>query len=317
MSIRQIDLLDLPLLYRHRHDVATLDSTRLLTHGNPLSTAGLMATMNPRQHNFAVMAEDEKGAAVLGGISHTPGDAFARLNYLAPLSNLQHPELSNLLERLVTEAGNWGVFHILAEAEENSAAFLPLRQAGFSVYAWQRIWNVSEIGGAQGEFGWTRVRSIHLPALQSLYQQIVPPLLHPTEPLPLQGTGWLCNDNVKCYISIVRGSQGIVLLPLIHPETAQVSEKLLAFLAHLNDRRGLPVYFCVRSYQAWLEPVLEDLGATVGPRQAIMVRRLTQMIKEPELNSAMEKVLGRARPAAPLRMEEAKDKDAAPAAVIK
>jgi len=41
------------------------------------------------------------------------------------------------------------------------------------------------------------------------------------------------------------------------------------------------------------------------------------MIKEPELNSAMEKVLGRARPAAPLRMEEAKDKDAAPAAVIK
>ncbi|MGC8855464.1 MAG: hypothetical protein ACP5QU_01580 [Anaerolineae bacterium] len=316
MSIRPLDLLDLPVLYRYRHEVASLDSTRLLVHGNPLSTAGLVAAMNPRQHNYAALAE-ENGAAVLGGVNHIPGDAFARLHYLAPVTHLEHPELPALIERLVAEAGSWGVFHILAEVEENSAAFLPLRRAGFSVYAWQRIWDFSTIRGEKGEFDWMRVRSVHLPALQSLYQQIVPPLLHPIEPLPVQGTGWLCNDGAKCYFNVVRGAQGMVLLPLIHPETAQVSEKLLAFLAHLNERRDLPVYFCVRSYQAWLEPVLEDLGATGGPRQAVMVRRLTQTVKEPELTPALEKVLGRARPAAPLRMEQVKEKQSGPAGVIK
>ena len=37
---------------------------------------------------------------------------------------------------------------------------------------------------------------------------------------------------------------------------------------------------CVRSYQAWLEPVLEDLGAKAADRQAIMVKHLARLVKE-------------------------------------
>ena len=36
----------------------------------------------------------------------------------------------------------------------------------------------------------------------------------------------------------------------------------------------------MRSYQAWLEPVLEDLGAKAADRQAIMVKHLARLIKE-------------------------------------
>jgi hypothetical protein len=73
---------------------------------------------------------------------------------------------------------------------------------------------------------------------------------------------------------------GIVLLPLIHPEASEVSAKLLALIKHLPNRGGRPVYFCVRSYQAWLEPVLEDLGAKSAARQAVMVKHLTRLVKD-------------------------------------
>jgi hypothetical protein len=59
------------------------------------------------------------------------------------------------------------------------------------------------------------------------------------------------------------------------------------------------VYVCVRSYQAWLETALEDLGAEPGPRQAVMVRRLVKTIKETQAVQVMEKVLAKAKPAAP------------------
>ena len=48
----------------------------------------------------------------------------------------------------------------------------------------------------------------------------------------------------------------------------------------MPDRRGRKIYLNVRSYQAWLEPVLADLGAEASPRQAVMVKHLVRLIKE-------------------------------------
>jgi hypothetical protein len=63
----------------------------------------------------------------------------------------------------------------------------------------------------------------------------------------------------------------------------------------------------VRSYQAWLESVLEDLGAQPGPRQAVMVRRLVKTIKDLQPVSVMEKALAKVKPAAPIsRMQDGK-----------
>jgi len=71
--------------------------------------------------------------------------------------------------------------------------------------------------------------------------------------------------------------------PLIHPEANDVSEKLSALISNLPDRRIRPVYICVRSYQAWLEPVLEDLGAKAAERQAVMVKHLVHRVKDAAL----------------------------------
>jgi hypothetical protein len=287
MTIRTLDLLDLPTLNRYRNDALLLDSTRALTRGNPLGAAGFLSHFNPARHVYTAIAK-ENGDVLLGSVIHTPGDTFARLLYLAPATNLTHPGLPPLIENLSAEAGTWGAFHVIAEVDETSNAFVALRNSGFAVYAWQRLWDVSSITGAAGESVWKRAQSVDLPAIQSLYHQIVPPLLQPVEPLPRHAAGFICNDGIKCHISLSSGMAGIVLAPLIHPDAAEVGASLSALIGGLPNRASRPVYMCVRSYQTWLEPVLEDLGASAGPRQAVMVKHLARIIKDEQAMTAVQ-----------------------------
>jgi len=280
MSIRSLDLLDLPLIARYRNDALTLDSTRALTRGHPLGVAGLFAYVNPARQAYAAISS-ENGSALIGGITHSRDETFAKLLYLAPASHLDHDSLPALVEHLIAYAGDWGAFHVIAEIDETSNIFPALRQVGFSVYAWQRMWDISELNAASNTTkDWKHARAVNRPALQSLYHQIVPQLMHPVEPLPKRPRGLICNGDVKCYVNLSTGSQGIVLTPLIHPEVTDVEIKLNSLLSCIPERRGRPVYLCVRSYQAWLEPALEDLGAQPAPRQAVMVRHLARLIKD-------------------------------------
>lgn len=278
MTIRPLDLLDLPALYRYRSEVVSLDTARWLTRGNPLGAVGFMAYFNPARYVYSAVASED-GLSLLGGVTHTLGETFAKLLYLAPASRLDHPELPALIEALTIEAGNWGVFHVLAETGETSQAFTALRKAGFSVYAWQRMWDVSHLAGRSPSVRWARMRSADLPWAQSLYAQIVPPLLQPLEPALKRPQGMVCADRTKCYVNVLSGVYGIVLTPFIHPETSDVSSRLSEIIGNMSARRNRPVYLCVRSYQAWLEPALEDLGAIASERQAVMVKHLARLVK--------------------------------------
>jgi hypothetical protein len=279
MSSRPLDLRDLPILFRYRGEAASLDSARLLTRGNPLGAAGFLSYFNPARHLYTAINQDN-GTTLVGSILHTNGDMFARLTYIAPVSKLSHPGMTGLIEHLTTEAGKWGAFHILAEIDEDSDAFSALRAAGFAVYAWQRLWDVSHIIESTADSGWRRATSVDLPAIQSLHHQIVPPLLQPVEPTLRRATGLVCSEVNRCFVSLSYGMQGIVLTPLIHPEATDVTDRLANLLAHLPDRRKRPVYLCVRSYQAWLESALEDLGGRPSERQAVMVKHLAHMVKD-------------------------------------
>ena len=279
MAIRPLAIFDLPYLYSFRDEAIGLDTARTLTRGNPLGAVGLFAYVNPARHIYSAIINGG-GESVLGGIIHSRNDAFAKLLFIAPSSQLNHPDLPLLIEKLAEQAGEWGAFHVLAEVDETSNAFVALRRTGFSVYAWQRMWDVSAITETTRSFNWTRVKSSDMPSVQSLYYQIVPPLLQPVEPQPKVALGWMCNQGVRCYVSATQGVYGIVLSPLIHPEATDVSAKLVSLINNIPDRRNRPVYICVRSYQAWLEPVLADLGAQGADRQAVMVKHLARLVKE-------------------------------------
>jgi len=262
-----------------RGEALTLDTTRALTRGNPLGAAGLLAYMNPQRHIYSAISVNGK-VALLGGVIHTNGDSYARLLYLAPASELDHPELADLLENLSAESADWGAFHVLAELDEDQPLFAALRRAGFSAYARQRMWDVSTLKDMQGKAGWPRARSVDLPWIQSLYHQIVPALLQPIEPAPRRTSGFICNQGGPCYASTSTGLNGVVVFPLIHPDATDVPDKLQSLIHCLPNRGGRPMYVCVRTYQSWLEHVLEELGAMPGPQQAVMVKHMTRLVKE-------------------------------------
>ena len=280
MSIRPLDLLDLPTIARYRNDVLTLDSLRALTRGHPLGAMGLLAYINPARHLYAAIRNSD-GSTILGGIIHTRGETFAKLLYLAPSSKLDDPNLPALIEHLAAQAGEWQAAHVIAEVDDTNDVFPALRMAGFSVYAWQRVWDVSQLEKTESVdgSGWKRIQSVNLPAAQSLHYQIVPQLLHPIEPAPKRPEGFI-HAEARCFASVTYGVYGIVLTPLILPDEGGVSEKISALVTNLPDRNGRPVYLNVRSYQAWLEPVLEDLGAKASQRQAVMVKHLARLVKD-------------------------------------
>ncbi|MCX6034750.1 MAG: hypothetical protein NTV38_07215 [Chloroflexi bacterium] len=303
MTIRSLDLLDLLLLSRYRRNVLPLYSARILTRGNPLGAMAMLSYLNPRRYIYTAIAS-ENGDTLMGQVILNGDETSARLTFLAPTENINGLTLS-LLDHITMQAGEWGAFHLLAEVDENSPFFRSLRQAGFSMYAWQRVWKLPKLEKPDEESSWREAEEADWPAIQSLHGQIVPALIQPVDALPKQASGLVCrpDGNLQAYVAVNSGPAGVWIQPLIPPDSGCGPERL----AGLSGWGSRPVYVCVRSYQAWLETVLEDLGAEAGPRQAVMVRRLAKTIKEPQVVPVMEKVLVKAKPAAPIsRIESEK-----------
>jgi len=298
MTVRSLDLLDLPLLSRYRRDVLPLYSARILTRGNPLGAMAMLSYLNPRRYIYTAVAS-KNGDSLMGQVILKGDETSARLTFLAPMENINGLTLS-LLDHLTTQAGEWGAFHLLAEVDENSPVFRSLRQAGFAMYAWQRVWKLPKLEKPDEESSWREAEETDWPAVQSLHGQIIPALIQPVDALPKQASGLVCRPegNLLAYVAVNSGPAGVWIQPLVPPDSGCGPERL-AGLAGWGSR---PVYVCVRSYQAWLETVLEDLGAEAGPRQAVMVRRLAKFQKAEEKVSAMNKVL--AKPVAPVSRVE-------------
>lgn len=299
MIVRSLDVLDLTLLSRYRRDMLAMDNARALTRGNPLSAVALLSYLDPRHHIYTAVAS-ENGISLMGQVTLREEETSARVSFLAPredIKGLTQP----LMDHLVTQAGGWGAFHLLAEVDEDCPAFRLLRQAGFAMYAWQRLWKlpVADPDTVKKDI-WRPAAGTDWPAVQSLYGQIVPALLHPVEVLPRQVMGLVCRPqgNIQAYVTVISGPKGIWVQPIVPPDSDCVSEQLAGLTHALAKGSARPIYVCVRSYQAWLESILEDLGAQAGPRQAVMVRRLAKVQRVEEKASAMDKVL--VKPTAPV-----------------
>ncbi len=81
-------------------------------------------------------------------------------------------------------------------------------------------------------------------------------------------------DDLLAYVEVEYGPRGVWVQPFIHPDAEQVADHLAELFQSLQNRYARPLYACVRSYQSWLEPAVEKLGAQSSARQAVMVRHL-------------------------------------------
>jgi hypothetical protein len=300
MGVRSLDLLDLPFLRRYHRNVLPLDHARFLTGGNPLGPGALLSYLNPRGNIYTAVSSED-GNSLMGQVLLKEDETSAHLTFLAPLENsdgLTDP----LIDHLIVQAGEWGAFHLLAEVAEDVPLLVSLRKVGFSIYAWQRIWKLPELKGSGNASPWREVGELDWPAIQSLQGQIVPGLIQPVEALPRQAQGRICRSagELQAYVRVLHGPAGIWLQPLVPPDSSCLSDSLLQLAGELESRKPLPIYVCVRSYQAWLEPALEELGAEAGPRQAVMVHRLAKAIKEFQGVAVVDNTLAKVKPAAPV-----------------
>ena len=275
MPVRLIDILDFLKLKKYRHDLIPLDTARFLTRGNMLNISTLFPALYPGKEISTGICQ-ENGDSVLGQVTLKAGSNVANLAFLSPGNVPSHLQLE-MIEFLITQAGKLGCFSLQAEVEEDSPVFKVLRQAGFSIYAWQRVWKLNEEGLSPNESVWLKPQADEIIEIQNLYSQIVPAMLQSIEAIPRKADGLICKqgDDLQAHISLSFGSTGIWVRPLIHPDAAYLPEWMDTIMTSIPNIRKRPVYICVRSYQAWLESLLESHGATVGKRQAVMLRHLT------------------------------------------
>ncbi len=270
-----------------RKDLLCLDSALTLTRGNPVSLMAAIAQLHPDRGSYTGVASSENGEpALFGQMTYTSGNRSARLAFVAPGKAAASPLLVALLEGLAWQAGEWGAFHLLGEVDELSPVFEPLRRAGFSVYAWQRIWRLDAPPGGDGaahKAAWQPVTALDEIAVRSLYQNLVPPLVQSAEPLPnrrLRGLAFRHNNEIMAYVEWVQGPRGLFLHPVVHPDLTDYTE-LLRSLVRCLPLLGRPAYLAVRSYQSWLENALTDLEAGATPRHALLVKHLTTLQRVP------------------------------------
>lgn len=250
-----------------------------------MGLSAALAQLHPARGTFTGVAQaDVKSPVLIGQMTYTAGNRSARLAFMAPGSAAASPVLTNLLEGLAWQAGDWGAFHLLGEVDELSPLFEALRRTGFSVYAWQRIWRL-EAPTADGHepSAWQPVMPVDEPAVRSLFQNLVPPLVQSAEPLPnrrLHGLVYRQNGEIIGYVDGVQGPYGVFLHPVVHPDLTDACD-LVQSLVRSQQRPGRPVYLAIRSYQSWLEPTLADLPAESTPRHALLVKHLATLQRVP------------------------------------
>ncbi len=281
MNIRPFDWRDITTLYRYRHQTVFLNSSLVLTRGPKLVTGALISYFTPSSGIFTSVCANNRDSdqVLIGQCTHTAGSPLAQLIFLVPDAALGTSDLPLLLEHLMIRMGERGSFRLLADVDERTTAYESLRRASFAVYSRQRIWQLKgQPVGQAAELSWRVATEQDVIAVRSLYHNVIPGLVQQVEPFPpaggLRGMVYREREELLAYAELKYGLRGIWVQPFVHPDAEEVAAWLFDLLLNLPNRFSRPVYLCIRSYESWLEPALEALGAEAGPRQAMMVKHL-------------------------------------------
>lgn len=287
-EVRAFSLSDLPLVQRLKSRGISLDSESYLTRGlHTLSDATLSRVPLGDLGAPTVVVRYAREHAI-GQIRHAPDAPDAHIVFIAPslagdFTHMQETLWLAVLDGLGYLAGQRGAHNIHAEVDEASGMFEALRRAGYASYARQDIWrrDPSPVPPLQDTVYLRQSRPDDLPAIRYLHGLTVPKLAQTADPAPgHEGVVYLCDGEVRGFISVSAGNRGIYLKPYLREDDAAHASAILHGALWLASRATtLPVYCCVRQYQAWLSGRLEDMAFMPWARQTVMVKHTTTRIK--------------------------------------
>jgi hypothetical protein len=277
--VHPFDLRDSLALQRLIGRGVSFDSRTYLTQDLHLFRNAVLAPLLPRFIPETLVVDSVGRASGFAQLSHRLGHAASRLRFLSPRDNLSGVMGTELIESLLITAGRRRAQHILADAEEKTEECGFLRREGFSVYARQDIWKgvppfPQDVRKPPGEF--RPLLAGDSPSLLALYCSIVPALVNQVEGLPRRPRGWMIFEEGELvgFFHIHAGARGLWMEPFFHPGAQSATDWLALWLGGIGARAGEPVYVCVRSYQDWLGPILQDFGLSLMSRRAVLVRRV-------------------------------------------
>jgi hypothetical protein len=286
--IRSFSWRDIALLHRVRNMGVCPDSHLACTRGPHVLQDALVDLVTPGKSTctLVVRPPDSKQLSGVGQFMHRVGQPYARLTFLGPLNAMAQPSGMRLIDALAHHAGKRGIHHLIAEVDEKHPVFENLRYCGFSIYARQRIWQLTDtpqIDSDAKDDTWRPETDADSVAIQNLYINLVPPLVQQVEPPPMRNNHNLVHwkgSDLLGYLAIEKGQKGIWAQPYYHPAVERIDDLLASLLITLSPTRHRPIFICVRSYQAGLSSSLERYGFTPRSNQAVAVKRLAASIRQ-------------------------------------
>lgn len=209
----------------------------------------------------------------------------------------------------MAEVGQWGVYYLACDLPAQSPFLTAFRKAGFSIWARQMLFRFEPRSAAEAEgITWRRAAREDYPGIARVYRQLVPALFQPVEPaahkLRNLLTAYTDGGELAGYAEMDAGPRGTWMQPFITSEYCDVNlvNALLAFAWEVADR---PVYISARSYQPWLEEVLNRGNAAGCEEQVLLVRYLASKVKYPQtLTESIFESSGLERHAATTQLNE-------------
>ena len=296
--LREFTIADLGVL--NTAQALFLHNQTLLTRGPAaLIRRSLLAPLASLTGVYTVVCGE-----LIGQAQRFADQPLAALTFLSPPAAAQGVALTQVVEYFLKKLGPLGVQGLQAELDENSATCAALQQAGFSLHARQRIWKLTHAPAArQSHSGWrVRAEADEL-AVHLLCQSQLPATAQHSDLSGKESSSgyvYYVEGQLAAFAAVKRGPQGTWAQLFAERGTFPLADGLTDLLISLRPRPSRPLYFCVRDYQDWLEPALEQLDGQPGPRQAALVRRTVLPLKVKDLQRAARAAF--TEPTTPIRV---------------
>jgi len=255
--------------------------------------------MSPAQSVLTFIVENQDSPHQYAQLITRQNAERGQFSFVTGDPNSGNEGMVELLERVIREAGEWGVFHLLADLPEGEPFLEAFSRTGFRVWAHQRIYTLRQkdetnfpLKGAE-VFNWRIWTHADLAAMAQLHRLVVPGLFQSIEPLTRRARlGLVVYDDKQTllgYADLDSGPKGVWVQPVINPDMSD-PRLLCDLLPKLPDVFGRPIYLAARSYQPWTQNMAEQLGGAEVTSQTLLVRYLAKpkLAYEPERDFAFE-----------------------------
>ncbi len=214
----------------------------------------------------------------------------ARLNWLLPLGFTEKDPLPELLDNLAMEAGLRGAKFMLASTRVDVCLFETLRRAGYCLYGWQVVWDISQNLGRSRNHQkiWFKACADDALELSRIQRKLLSPAAQSVTALASQ----VLPDFVLKKDGIVKGYAKVsafnnkVLIAPVMMNSVEDAVTVLSTLPNEFFSSAEKVFLLQTADIGWLTAELDKMGTQVTPREELLVKHFAAMQKLPsaELN---------------------------------